>query len=62
LEVNAQVPNGTGEIVNIKWDVDGSGRFSALPGSNVSFDTPGTYFPTVRVTSERHGDATTLFA
>ncbi len=62
-----EVPAGTGTIVAAEWDFDGSGEFAhALPGVNGSaprlglttthaFTEPGTYFPALRVTSQRKG-------
>ena len=67
------VPQGQGKIVKAEWCLDdskeytlpvdlGLARYSA-DGEHVEFDTtvsydrPGTYFPTVRVYSERHGRA-----
>jgi hypothetical protein len=72
LHVAAQVPDGTGSIVSVEWDLDGSGLFSVAenldPAGKISldrrhaFDAPGTYFPTVRVAGHRDGDATSPFA
>lgn len=67
-----EVPPGTGKIVAAEWDFDGSGRFagkaSVTPSARVSlaarhvFDTPGTYFVTLRTFSQRSGDPRTPFA
>ena len=67
----AEVPDGTGVIVGIAWDFDGSGRFSevervaAAPRVVVerrrAFAEPGTSFPTVRVVAQRDGDASSPF-
>ncbi len=71
LRAVASVPDGTGAVVAVEWDVDGAGFAapeSVTPGSNVvierrrSFPTPGTYFPTVRVVAHREGHSTTPFA
>ncbi|TGD71951.1 hypothetical protein E4634_16590 [Mangrovimicrobium sediminis] len=76
LRALVDVPPGTGEIVAAQWDLDGSGNFAeraelpagALPRNRfelektVSFDSPGTYFPVLRVASQRNGDAATPFA
>jgi hypothetical protein len=68
FEVVAEAPPRGGKIIDVVWDFDGSGRFAfrhdEVDGSSPSvtlctsytFDTPGTYFPAVRVTSEREGD------
>jgi hypothetical protein len=68
----AEVPEGTGVIVEVAWDFDGSGRFSepepvgADPSMVVerrrSFAETGTSFPAVRVVAHRGGDASSPFA
>jgi hypothetical protein len=72
----AEVPPGTGSIVAAQWDFDGTGAFaiaSELRGSARSrqrvtvrntykFTKPGTYFPTLRVASQRQSDAQTPYA
>lgn len=67
IDVEAATPPGCGTIVEIDWDFDGTGAFPAreegLDGSHadlrvtrtVSYDTPGLYFPCVRVTAHREG-------
>ena len=68
------VPDGTGQVVAAAWDLDGSGEFarqaniSAADDNSVTIklkhnwtDT-GTWFPTLRVASQRHGDASTAYA
>jgi hypothetical protein len=67
----AEVPEGTGVIVGIAWDFDGSGRFAevervtAAPRVVVerrrAFAEPGTSFPTVRVVARRDGDPSSPF-
>ncbi len=69
-----EVPPETGKVVWAAWDFDGSGSFvdaatlPAKPGAKAlvktshSFDKPGTYFITVKVASQRNGDAQTPFA
>jgi hypothetical protein len=72
LEVHVDVPPGAGSIVAIEWDVTGDGRWEAEPGIDGTktsitasrehtYTEPGTYWPTVRVTSHRDGlvEATT---
>ena len=77
MHVNIDVPKGTGTVVSAKWCMDGSGIFSkevdlssgvfSKDGEHLEFDTEvsfseaGTYFPTVKVFSERHGDAQTPY-
>ncbi|MGC3945513.1 MAG: PKD domain-containing protein [Chryseolinea sp.] len=71
-----ELPPGTGEIILAEWDFDGSGEFqekrtltSAKEQKGVvavstthTFTKPGTYFPTLRVTSQRVADPTSPFA
>lgn len=68
LVVDTEVPPHAGTIVSVEWDWDGSGSFPfqhevtgkdtalTLQTSHV-YDTPGTYFVTARVRSQRDGDA-----
>jgi hypothetical protein len=63
-----EVPLGAGTVVRAEWDFDGSGdytvRETGLDGSasrlNVwashAFTEPGTYFPAIRVRSQRQGN------
>ena len=63
-----EVPLGTGTVVVAEWDFDGSGEYAVsepgLDGSasrlNVrashAFTEPGTYFPAIRVRSQRQGN------
>ncbi len=76
LEARIDVPDNTGSIVSVEWDLDGSGDFATQANLNdadtqngqlivtkeVSFSEPGTHFVTVRVASQRDGDADTPFA
>jgi hypothetical protein len=68
----AQTPPMAGQIVNVEWDFEGIGTFTKskqkIPiGHEISlnekytFTKPGTYFPVVRVTSQRNGDPGTPF-
>jgi len=69
FEASADVPRGTGRITAAEWDFEGKGTWDlkekGIDGKSDSiklkathtFDTPGTYFPVVRVTSQRDGDA-----
>ncbi|MFJ4820791.1 Tat pathway signal sequence domain protein [Streptomyces sp. NPDC088801] len=66
-----EVPPGAGKIVAVQWDLDGAGTFpvteDVTPAERVrverrhAFSSPGTHFVTVRVRSERDGDASALF-
>ena len=74
LAASIQVPEGTGEIVDAAWDLDGTGSYSSPvefkepAGAALSLKTthsygaPGTYFVTLKVASQRQGDAGTPFA
>jgi len=68
LAVEAELPDGTGTVIAVEWDFDGTGAFPSSDdgvdgtqsriASSVThtYDTPGTYFPAVRVTAHREGD------
>lgn len=70
------VPQGTGEIVTTEWDFEGSGSFAVTQNkvffnkktgiytlkASYKFNKPGTYFPTLRVTTHREGDHNSPFA
>ena len=77
IHVVVDVPCGTGKVVKADWRLDdtkqftlpvdlGAAKYSA-DGEHVEFDTTisydkaGTYFPTVKVYSERKGDASTPY-
>ncbi len=74
FSATVEVPPGTGKIVWAAWDFDGAGTFPVLatlpktPAAKVtitarnSFLKPGTYFPTLKVASQRNGDAKTPYA
>jgi PKD repeat protein len=63
-------------VVAAEWDFDGTGTFPVISklitaggtasrvavNTSYSFAKPGTYFVTLRVTSQREGDAKTPFA
>ena len=70
FSAKAQVPPGTGKIVRVEWDFDGTGEFpddakigkaSSTVQANAqhTYSSPGTYFPVVRVTAQREGDTKT---
>jgi hypothetical protein len=68
FEAFIEVPPGTGTIVSAKWDFEGSGEFTVgddtIDGAasryttraTHTFSEPGTYFPAIRVRSQRRGD------
>lgn len=67
------VPPGMGSIVAAEWDFDGTGTFARTSairsGATIArvtithrFTKPGTYFPALRGTSQRQGDAATPYA
>jgi hypothetical protein len=68
----AEVPEGTGVIIEVAWDFDGSGRFAeaelVAPAPRVvverrrSFAEAGTKFPAVRVVAQRDGNPSSPFA
>lgn len=77
LSANISLPTNTGKIVSIEWDFDGTGAFSFKQSSfntspnngTITVDLkhqfnkqPGTYFVSVRVASQRDGNAKTPFA
>ena len=73
VHVTVDIPKGTGHVVKANWCLNDSKEFTlpvdlakATVGNNgehvefdteISYDKPGTYFATVMVCSERHGDA-----
>lgn len=67
-----QVPKGSGKIVSTEWDFNGTGDFKAwkfgAPRQTVNismkfkYTKPGSYYPAIRVTSQRQGDTKTPFA
>ncbi|MHA8087253.1 PKD domain-containing protein [Aquirufa sp. Wall-65K1] len=78
ISFSAQIdlPENTGNIVNAKWDFDGSGNFAEkqnLKGANklenkaikltrtYKFIKPGTYFVTLKVASQRKENQSSIF-
>ena len=69
-----EVPSAPGNVVSAKWDFEGLGTFpdAADLGDQASeslhvtathvFTKPGTYFPAIRVASQRERNASTPFA
>jgi hypothetical protein len=72
LAVEADVPQDAGMVVSVEWDFDGSGtypfRHDDVDGTAAtlsrttthSFDVPGTYYVSARVTSHRTGDTSAV--
>lgn len=69
----AETPPGAGFVVAAEWDFEGAGDYpiAAKIGAKqakanlketYTFSMPGTYFPALRVTSQRQGDAATPYA
>jgi len=68
----AEAPPKSGVIVKAEWDFEGAGEYPVVseikPHSRVAvtakyaFSKPGTYFPALRVTSNRQGDAISPYA
>jgi hypothetical protein len=69
FSAEARVPPGAGEIVSAEWDFEGVGTFPVRErirrsrhtvrlDATYAFTRPGTYFPVVRVSSQRQGDPT----
>ena len=70
-----EVPPHTGKVVSAEWDFEGAGTFSvsqktisfnekngqASLKTTYKFSKSGTYFPTLRVASQREGDAKTPY-
>jgi hypothetical protein len=66
-----EVPPGTGTVVSAEWDFEGTGDFPVTEGftnedlsypsmtlrREYAFAAPGTYFPSLRVTAQRLGQA-----
>jgi hypothetical protein len=71
FEALAEVPVGAGALVKVEWDFEGAGDYPVVDTGadgaidryrsivRHAFDTPGTYFPAVRVTAQRQGDTST---
>lgn len=71
-----EVPPHTGKVVSAEWDFEGAGTFPVKQKDIVfdekagratlkmthQFSKSGTYFPTLRVASQRDGDGQTPFA
>ncbi|MGH9046736.1 MAG: PKD domain-containing protein [Acidimicrobiales bacterium] len=74
LTAQIEVPPAPGKVVSAKWDFEGVGSYpdAAELGDLTSetmhvtithaFSKPGTYFPALRVASQREGNTDTPFA
>ncbi|MGW5382189.1 hypothetical protein [Nocardia sp. NPDC003963] len=72
LAAVAEAPPGTGPVVALHWDFDGTGDFTdsaeLAPGTIVTaavdhvFTEPGTHFVTVRASTRPDGEETTSYA
>ncbi|HEY6531705.1 MAG TPA: PKD domain-containing protein, partial [Acidimicrobiales bacterium] len=72
FDLTAEMPSGTGDIVRVEWDFDGTGAFpdgGDLDEASTqvdqcethTYDEPGTYFAVARVTAQRDGDGSASF-
>lgn len=75
LTAVVEVPPNTGKVVSAEWDFEGAGTFPisqkaisfdeknsrAIIKTTYTFSKSGTYFPTLRVASQREGDSKTAF-
>jgi hypothetical protein len=71
FSADAEVPPNTGDIVAAQWDFLGQGTYpvtaNVTPSPSVqlqatyAYSSPGTYFPVIRVSSQRQGDPTTAY-
>ncbi len=72
FSAEAVVPPNAGDIVAAQWDFLGLGTYPvkatvSTPRPEVTltatyiYTSPGTYFPVIRVTSQRQGDAKTPY-
>ena len=71
LAATIEVPLSTGKVVAMEWNFDGGAAY--VPGelgdirptvsvqATHTYSQPGTYFPTLRATSQREGDPKTQF-
>ncbi|WP_439468624.1 hypothetical protein [Blastomonas fulva] len=73
LVAEIEVPPGAGKIVDASWEFEGTGRFVSAnltdtPSAKMQirkqwhYDTPGTFFVTLKVESERDGNASSTYA
>jgi hypothetical protein len=69
-----ETPPGTGPVVAADWDLEGTGEYATVgqlgdhksakvtATTSHAYTRPGVYFAAIRATSQRQGDAETLFA
>jgi hypothetical protein len=68
-----EVPPGAGRIVAAEWDFEGLGNYPVTASlgapeprvtltASYAYSKPGTYYPVLRATSHRDGDAQTPYA
>jgi len=72
FSATVEAPPNTGKVMTAEWDFEGAGTFATIAkftsGTRVTlksthaFARPGTYFVTLRVASQRDGDAKSPFA
>ena len=73
LEAVIEAPPGGGKVIAAAWSCEGDGDYTDakqidVPSARVhvsttyTFAKPGTYFPTLRATAHRDGDAATPYA
>ena len=72
FQMSASAVDAESRIVEVRWDLDGSGGFAVgggVPPASVvdqsirhTFTEAGTHFVTVKVTTQQHGDPVTPFA
>jgi hypothetical protein len=72
FKATVEVPPGTGKVVNAEWDFNGTGSFESAScaqcngtreistlSTTHTYSQPGTYFASLRGTSQRNGDTNT---
>jgi hypothetical protein len=74
FSADIETPPGTGTIVGAEWDFLGEGNYPVVEQltdtkktkikvkTTHAFSEPGTYFPAIRVASQRQGDPKTRYA
>ena len=76
VSAEIEVPPNAGKLVAAQWDFEGTGDYPivgklsttdpsgsrATVQATYTYAKPGTYFPTLRVASQREGDANTPYA
>ena len=73
LTATIEVPQGAGKVVAAEWDFEGLGTYPVVEklgapqarltlAATHAFSKPGTYFPVLRATAHRDGDADTPYA